>query len=200
MELEQSGLKETKDRIGKLERQNRQIKRIGAVSLIVLASLVVMGQASPDRSVTAQTVTAREFVLSNSYGEAQARLFVENGAPVFEFKKGTLAFLKVRSQGEEAFTHISPAYIQLANGKGVGTSVSAGGLMLADGKVALGPHPGVNQVFVLPTGVSIYDKEGFATQIGQTKLQTVRTGQTSDTSAASVVLLGKDGRVLWSAP
>jgi|SRR5215469_3467139 len=48
--------------------------------------------------------------------------------------------------------------------------------------------------------VSLSDKEGFMTAIGSTDLVTPRTGETHKTSAASVVLFGKDQKVLWSAP
>ena len=44
------------------------------------------------------------------------------------------------------------------------------------------------------------DASGFATEIGVTDLVTPATGETHETSAASVVLLGKDKKVLWSAP
>jgi len=48
--------------------------------------------------------------------------------------------------------------------------------------------------------LSLSDKEGFMTAIGNTDLVTPRTGETHKTSAASVVLFGKDQKVLWSAP
>ncbi len=37
-------------------------------------------------------------------------------------------------------------------------------------------------------------------KIGSTELETPRTGETHKTSAASVVLFGKDGKALWTAP
>ena len=49
-------------------------------------------------------------------------------------------------------------------------------------------------------GLRLQDKEGFGTHIGRTDLATPRTGETHKTSAASLVLFGKDGKVLWSAP
>jgi hypothetical protein len=44
------------------------------------------------------------------------------------------------------------------------------------------------------------DKQGFKTAIGSTDLITPLTGETHKTSAASIVLFGKDKKVLWSAP
>jgi len=46
----------------------------------------------------------------------------------------------------------------------------------------------------------LFDKQGFSTIIGSTDLETPRTGETHKTSAASIVLSGKDGKTLWTAP
>ncbi len=48
--------------------------------------------------------------------------------------------------------------------------------------------------------LTLSDPEGFQTTVGSTNLVTPRTGETHKTSAASLVLFGKDGKVLWSAP
>jgi hypothetical protein len=51
-------------------------------------------------------------------------------------------------------------------------------------------------------GPSVYlnDEQGYSAALGNTDLVTPRTGETSKTSAASVVLFGKDKKVLWQAP
>lgn len=48
--------------------------------------------------------------------------------------------------------------------------------------------------------LKLSDGEGFQAQLGNTSLQRPRTGQTQQTSAASLVLFGKDGKVIWRAP
>jgi hypothetical protein len=48
--------------------------------------------------------------------------------------------------------------------------------------------------------VTLNDSRGFMTQVGSTDLVTTRTGVAHKTSAASVVLFGNDGKMLWSAP
>lgn len=48
--------------------------------------------------------------------------------------------------------------------------------------------------------LQIQDNNGFETILGSTELVTPRTGETHKTSAASVVLFGKDSKILWSAP
>ena len=48
--------------------------------------------------------------------------------------------------------------------------------------------------------VTLQDSDGFKTVIGSIDLLNPRTGETSKTSAASVVLFDKDKKVLWKAP
>jgi hypothetical protein len=50
------------------------------------------------------------------------------------------------------------------------------------------------------SSLSIADPNGFRSVIGSVDLETPRTGERHKTSAASVVLFGKDGKLLWSAP
>lgn len=49
-------------------------------------------------------------------------------------------------------------------------------------------------------GLIVEDKEGFSAVVGNADLVTPRTGETHQTSAASVVLFDKDKKVIWSAP
>lgn len=48
--------------------------------------------------------------------------------------------------------------------------------------------------------IQVIDKEGFETALGVMDLQTIKTGSKNQTSAASVILFGKDKKVIWSAP
>jgi len=56
-------------RISKLEKQNREIKQLGAAALVVVVSLLVMGQAPAKK-----TVEANEFILKDGNGKVRARL------------------------------------------------------------------------------------------------------------------------------
>lgn len=64
-------------RLLKLERQNRRFKQLGAAALIAAVSLLIMGQASPKK-----TVEANELILRDSSGNIRARLsmYVPKGA------------------------------------------------------------------------------------------------------------------------
>jgi hypothetical protein len=48
--------------------------------------------------------------------------------------------------------------------------------------------------------LKLADSAGFSSAVGTVDLVTTRTGEQHKTSAASLVLFGKDGKVLWSAP
>jgi hypothetical protein len=48
--------------------------------------------------------------------------------------------------------------------------------------------------------IELSDANGFRADLGRNDLATPRTGGTHSTSAATLVLSGKDGKVLWSAP
>jgi hypothetical protein len=56
------------------------------------------------------------------------------------------------------------------------------------------------QVDLEKAAIDVSDFHGFRAVIGSTPLETPRTGEAHKTSAASIVLFGKDGKVLWSAP
>jgi hypothetical protein len=73
----------------KLERQNRRFKQAGAASLIVAASLLLMGQASRSKPVQASqsnTVEASRFILKDKTGKVRATLSIDdrpdNSGPV----------------------------------------------------------------------------------------------------------------------
>jgi hypothetical protein len=56
---------------------------------------------------------------------------------------------------------------------------------------------------VAPLGgpsMKLEDEGGFSAVIGSTDLLTPRTGRKESTSAASLVLFGKDKKAIWSAP
>jgi hypothetical protein len=58
-------------------------------------------------------------------------------------------------------------------------------------------------VGIIPTGephINLADSRGFRVDLGTTNLVKPATGATEETSAASLVMFGKDGKVLWSAP
>ena len=68
MKPEASDWQAVVERLEKLENQNRRLKQAGAVALIIAAAILLMGQASPNR-----TVEANEFILKDSSGTVRGR-------------------------------------------------------------------------------------------------------------------------------
>jgi hypothetical protein len=48
--------------------------------------------------------------------------------------------------------------------------------------------------------LALTDSDGYQTEIGSTELKSTLTGESHKTSAASLVMLGKDDKVIWRAP
>jgi hypothetical protein len=63
-------------------------------------------------------------------------------------------------------------------------------------------HRGFVGMSVEEEGPSVFlqDEAGYETMIGNGSLETIKTGSMEKRSAASVVLFGKDKKVIWSAP
>jgi len=66
------------ERVKKLENQNHRLKQMGAFVLVLTAAVLLMGQASRNR-----TVEANEFILKDASGKMRARLGMEADGPLF---------------------------------------------------------------------------------------------------------------------
>ncbi len=71
-------------RLDRLERENRRLKRIGALVVVGIAAVVLMGQARSSK--VAKVIEAEKFVLRDTSGQVGATLFtVGEGSPHLEF-------------------------------------------------------------------------------------------------------------------
>lgn len=178
------------NRLERLEKQNRSFKQIGTLGLILIGSVLLMGQASPKR-----TVEANEFVLKDSSARIRGRLSIKNDGPMLELLGNsgeTGAVLAVGADGAGlSLGYGNSRYmpVNLTMGKS-GPDLN---LNDATGHIHLSILSG-------SPSLELLDKEGFITAIGGTDLKTPATGETHKTSAASVVLFDKDKKVLWKAP
>ncbi len=59
-----------------LERENRRLKRIGALVVVVIAAVVLMGQDMPIR--TSESVVAKEFILRDESRKVRGELGIDN--------------------------------------------------------------------------------------------------------------------------
>jgi hypothetical protein len=202
------------ERLEKLERQNRRMKLAGLGAMVIAGAFVLMGQASGPR--TPPEVRAKSFVLVDANGETRARLYMSASG------KGPELDL-LDAKGNERLTLDGPGLtLYDVNGKlravlAAGSNGTALQLDDANGKVrahlgVLSDEPGLDLngadgkssawLLALSDGpiLDLNDASGFETDIGVTGLVTPATGETHKTSAASIVLFGKDRKVLWSAP
>ena len=135
-----------------VERQNRILRRAGMIAALLVAMVLIMGQAKPDRTINADTVIAGRIVADT------IQLYGQDGATSTILEPG---FMTVQTKGK-------------------------------------------NFVFIRATSegpsLQLIDKEGFQAALGMSSLATIKTGEKRRSSAASVILFGKDEKVLWSAP
>jgi len=190
------------ERLQKVEKQNRTLKRFGLAFLLLIGATVTMGQARP-----ARTLEAERFVLKDPQGHMRAALTVLGNAPLFNLYDNAGAVraeLGVGANGVPMLALFDAAgnqTVSVANGEdgpslglteGSGQPLSAKELIKQPG-IAL--RVGRDQI-----GLMVEDRDGFSAVLGSADLVTPRTGETHRTSAASVVLFDKDKNVIWSAP
>ena len=212
-------------RVERLERQNGLLKRGGLALLLMAASLIVMGQARPNSALDEQSYTLRdakgakraELVLDSDSPQAKAdpvlRFFDDKGNQTV-----TLSATKLELAGQSEMG----SNILLDDAKGVaradlGLLGEQSFVLLNDSqgaprirveldhdqpKIVLqdpqqNPHLGLALINGEPV-VGLDGTDGSSAAIGATDV--VTNGRQRQVSAASIILFGKDGSILWSAP
>ena len=202
------------ERLEKLERQNRRLRQIVVTIVLVLGALAVMGQTrdAPD------VVSAHKFILVDPENNTRAELALLGSGP-------TLRFF-ARTGGVQALVSANYYTIFANSGSGINrVSLSRSGLWFANEAgtptILLG---GANKSVLLkrelgtsessaepglllrgtagsdPPNIEVVDADGFETVVGGSELVTPSTGEKRTRSAASIVMFGKDNKMLWSAP
>jgi hypothetical protein len=199
----QADVKSLYERVERLERQNRWMKRMGVAAILSAGVLLVSGQAKVD---TKKTVDANEFVLKDTNGVVRAKL----GMGVVLMTKGPgLVLYDDRAQQMATFaTSDEEARIYLGSSGSIPNSTSSSiwaGVPGKDGSgVGITGPSGVVRMnldgMIGGPQIGLLDKEGYETNIGKTDLVSRKTGKTEQTSAASVVMFDTEKKVLWSAP
>jgi hypothetical protein len=75
--MTESTLDTLRQRLDRLERESRRLKRVTLVVIVGAAAALVMGQTAPHRSI--RTLDAEEFVLRDSRGQIRASLGTTQG-------------------------------------------------------------------------------------------------------------------------
>jgi hypothetical protein len=178
------------ERLEKLERQNRWLKRVGVLALVgVGAGLFIgytkltqfneslghpVGRIIAPNTIVAGTIQARDLELRDPNEHCLAHLYSFKGEPKLELMD---ANGNVRA-GLGVFRET--AYVDVL---GVDPKSSTELTVSRDGP-----------------SLSVSDQKGFSSIVGVTDLENVHTGETYKTSAASLVIFGKKGKVIWHAP
>jgi hypothetical protein len=191
-------------RLARLERENTRFRFGGAFLALFVIVFLLTAAARP----TPQTLTANEFVLQDGQGRTRATLSADS-------KRVSLLFLNESGRSEMSLTaqndSLGRGHATLALGEGAVSAryVLAGtdgndGAAISDGGVLL-TGKGTNRVVISASGtdspgIEVADSEGYAVEVGVSRRVVPTTGETQKSSAASLVIMGKDQSVLWSAP
>jgi hypothetical protein len=196
MDSHLSDFEDLLDRLARLEKQNRRFKLLVVATLVGVTLLLVMGQASPKK-----TVEANEFILRDDSGNIRARLFMAakqttnltiegKSVPATRNPTPTLALY---GEKQEAKAWLNDQVVGFNSSQGDYVNAMLGMWLLA-------LTTGDSTVAVQPPTIRMTDAKGFSAVLGETELQTTHTGETQKTSAASLVLLDKNKSVIWKAP
>jgi hypothetical protein len=209
-------------RLARVERENRSLKRAGVSVLVILGAIFVMGQAQGTKTIDATQFNVRDsrgrirgvlgthegFTFLNLYGpegvhsagpSVSDSVMVGNGPEgqyvIFTDAKGKTRLDLVLDRDDKPGLRLyNREAEEIAALTASGNSADLG-LGRVGGpeqfEVSVGPDFAPHLV--------LSDKAGFQTLIGAANVQTPR-GETLNSSAATIVLFGKDRHVLWSAP
>lgn len=196
-------------RIGRLEQESRTLKRIALACLLVIACIGLMGQTRPRRAPAPKPtsapppagpkiVEAESFVLKDANGRVRAELSMAGTGPTFKLRDESGSALVTLSLNDGAPRGSLLLLSDPQHRASASWSVLEGGgpqFSLTGERPDIQVHMGV-----APDGTTLElsDKDGFTTSIGSVPV--TKNGQFRKTSAASVVLFGKERKVLWSAP
>jgi hypothetical protein len=193
------------NRLEKLERENKRFREAATLLLLFMIVLFALGAAHPGK----HSVTATEFLLQDEQGNTRARLSVDSKQRV------ALTFLDQTGREQLSLSSINDTkghgHASLALGEGavyarlaLAASHPDEYAMISDGGLFLAGQD-TTRIVISASGprspsLEIADSRGYATQLGVSSVTHDKSGGSQQSSAASIVLVGKDREVLWSAP
>ena len=201
-------------RLEKLERQNRRLIQAGAMALVLLFSIVWMGQAP--RKI--RPLEADRFTLKDSTGKKRAELMMEETGPglvlydsvgkrIGRFggvSNGAGLSLQSTEQGSKLSLVCQPAgpHLLLFDAAGkfrteLGASQRGPYLLLHDSNGS--PRAALALDNEQPR-LQLTDTDGFTAILGSNPLVTGNSQAVQKTNAASLLLFGKEREILWRAP
>jgi hypothetical protein len=209
-------------RLERLERENRRLKQAGVLAVLLCCSAFLMGQVKtrPVKPRTVRPVEAEQFVLKDIEGKKRAELLMEPGGPglvLYDHEgnrigrfggigEGNGAGLSLQGPGGSRvsliFRQDGPHLLLFdTNGKfrtELGASAKGPYLFFNDPKEK-GPRIALIIENEAPQ-LQLSDQEGFTAVLGSNSLVSTKTKEVHRTTAASLLLFGKEKEIIWRAP
>jgi hypothetical protein len=177
-------------RLKKLERENRKMKRFGALVVVVIAVLVLTGQAGKNRALDADSLVIRD---------ANGRVRIELG-----IGDDTSPTLRMYGGSDSKNASLSLRSSQKGSTLSFMTLPSGVPFLILSSEGEDGPslllQDRTGGAAIQPASVNTWDNDKFSSYVGRTGTVDTKTGSNTKSSAASLTLFGKDGKVIWRAP
>jgi hypothetical protein len=218
-----SDFEDLRDRIAKLEKQNRRFKQFGTAGLLGVVLLLVTGQAPVKKVVEAdefilrdhsKNVRAKLSMMAEPLDSPEMVLFDDKGRPSVQLTGGFTPTSEkgvhgggvslFDSHGNERGSFLvddDSSYVRLADAKDSVKTLLREGFVLTAGGGLMVTNSETNAIAVVSSDhVMVSDRQGFFSTLGTADLVTPKTGETHKTSAASLVLFDKEKNVIWKTP
>jgi hypothetical protein len=211
-------------RLERLERDNRRLKRVAIAGIAMAAVLGVIysvacssGRNSAVIKPDVEKVTVREFDMVDGAGKVRVKIamdcpqgdncqpsikmFDPDGKAVTSIGAGALTV-----SGKEKEASLLSDRLQFnVSSKGsapsvtaeVGSGTAGGGLLSLEGNNGRYVRVNANS-----PNIEIKDAQGYVMNLGAADLTTVVSGETSQTTADSILMFGNDSKhhLIWRAP
>ncbi|HEX8711351.1 MAG TPA: hypothetical protein VF730_05720 [Terracidiphilus sp.] len=200
--------KEIARRLEKLERDNRRLKRVAFAGMALAAALVVIYSvacSSGGIKPGAEKVTAREFDMVDSAGKVRVKIAMDCSQAA-NCRPEIRLFGVATGSGEQEEASLLGDRLQFSvSSKGsapgitaeVGSGSGGGGLLSLEGAGGSYVRANANS-----PSIEMKDAQGYVMDLGSVDLTTVLSGESSQTTADSIVMFGNDSKhhMIWRAP
>lgn len=214
MNSQPNAFEELRDRILKLEKQNRRLKHCGVAVLIIPALVLVMGQVPSKKAVE-----ANEFILRDDAGRVRAKLWMSTAnenVPDINFRGKPSPTLALFNEQGKITVAVKAGLDSLPFlPSQTGNNIYAGSVAVFDndghergvlmsasgyGTVDLRGPTEKWGALLYPSEMIVTDGEGSKAVVGTMQLVEPNTGKTQERSAASLLLFDKNNHLIWRAP
>lgn len=182
-------------RIEKLERQNRRLRLVGCLTMLLMSAFLLMGQALPKSKV----IEAENFRLIDSAGNKRAELSIKEEEPILSFYyKGQLSLpaVEVGLEHQRTLGYLSPM-LTLRSNKIDGSYVVLD--LYKDGTPRLSLLGLKHHIVMDNESLQLFDNSKIRSVVGSKELQT-KSGTNIKLPSSSLVLFNAEGEVIWKAP